>query len=134
MTFLEKNTDRSTANLRSSNSESMVTQLYRKLAKQPKTKGSYQLHCLRMGTHHQWRPKGLSVLRPVLFIIYINDIDIRLNKLVSMFADNKNITNLMITNHNRMSLKEDLRKISKWSQRWQMPFNVKKCHILQLGT
>ncbi len=33
-----------------------------------------------------------------------------------------------------MSLQEDLRKISEWSQRWEMPFNVNKCHILQVGT
>ncbi len=33
-----------------------------------------------------------------------------------------------------MSLQEDLRKISDWSQRWEMPFNVNKCHILQVNT
>ncbi len=33
-----------------------------------------------------------------------------------------------------MSLQEDLRKISKWCQRWEMPFNVNKCHILEVGT
>ncbi len=33
-----------------------------------------------------------------------------------------------------MSLQEDLRKISEWSQRWEMPFNVNKCHVLRVGT
>ncbi len=33
-----------------------------------------------------------------------------------------------------MSLQEDLRKISDWSQRWKMPFYVNKCHILQVAT
>ncbi len=33
-----------------------------------------------------------------------------------------------------MSLQKDLRKISEWSHRWEMPFNVNKCHILQVGT
>ncbi len=33
-----------------------------------------------------------------------------------------------------MSLQEDLRKISEWSQRWEMPFNVNKCQILQVVT
>ncbi len=27
-----------------------------------------------------------------------------------------------------------MNKISAWSARWEMPFNVKKCHILQVGT
>ncbi len=33
-----------------------------------------------------------------------------------------------------MSLQEVLRKISEWPQRWEMLFNVNKCHILQVGT
>ncbi len=33
-----------------------------------------------------------------------------------------------------MSLHEDLRKISELSQRWEMLFDVNKCHILQAGT
>ncbi len=27
-----------------------------------------------------------------------------------------------------------MNKILAWSARWEMPFNVKKCHILQVGT
>ncbi len=69
-----------------------------------------------------------------MFIIYINDIDVGLNNFISKFADDTKISNLIITDHDRMSLQEDLRKISEWSQRWKMPFNVNKCHILQVGT
>ncbi len=32
------------------------------------------------------------------------------------------------------SLQDDFHKISAWSARWEMPLNVKKCHILQVGT
>ncbi len=78
-------------------------------------------------------PQG-SVPGPVLFIIYINDIDVGLNNFISKFADDTKIGNLIITDHDRMSLQEHLRKISGWSQRWEMPFNVNKCHILQVGT
>ncbi len=73
-------------------------------------------------------------LRPVLFIIYINDIDVRLNNFISKFANDTKLGNLAITDCNRMSLQEDLRKISEWPQRWEMPFNVNKCQILQAGT
>ncbi len=53
---------------------------------------------------------------------------------MSKFADNTKIRNLIINDHDRMSLQEDLRKISECSQRWEMPLNVNKCHVLQLGT
>ncbi len=79
-------------------------------------------------------PVECSVLGPVLFIIYINDIDVGLNNFISKFADDTKIGKSIITDHDRMSLQEDLRKISEWSQRWEMSFNVNKCHILQAGT
>ncbi len=84
------------------------------------------------GTASDWAPvtsgapEG-SALGPVLFIVYINDIDVGLNNFISKFADDTKIGNSVITDHDRMSLQEDLRKISEWSQRWEMPFNINKC-------
>ncbi len=107
--------------------------LVRKLAKQQKAKSSYQFHCLRLDSVTSGVPQG-SVLGPVLFIIYINGIDVGLNNFVSKFADDTKLGNSVITDCDMTSLQEDLRKISEWSQRWEMPFNVKKCQILQVGT
>ncbi len=73
-------------------------------------------------------------LGPVLLIIYINGIDVRLNNLIFKFSDDTKIGNSIITDQDRMSLQEDLRKISEWSKRWEMPLSVNKCHILQVGT
>ncbi len=78
-------------------------------------------------------PQG-TVLGPVLFIVYINDIDLGLNNFKAKFADNTKIGNSVISDSDRRSLQEDLRKISAWSDRWEMPFNPNKCHILQVGT
>ncbi len=78
-------------------------------------------------------PQG-SVLGPVLFIIYINEIDLGLNNFIAKFADDTKIGNSAISDCDRQSLQEDLHKISAWSDRWEMPFNVNRCHVLQLGT
>ncbi len=91
------------------------------------------------GTASDWAPviSGVphgSILGPVLFIVYINDIDIGLNNFIGKFTDDTKIVNSGISDRDRQSLQDDLNKISAWSTRWEMPFNVKKFHILQVGT
>ncbi len=78
-------------------------------------------------------PQG-SVLGPVLFMIYINDIDVGLNNFIGKCADDTKIRNSVIFDRDRQSLQDDLNKISAGSARWEMPFNIKKCRILQVGT
>ncbi len=91
------------------------------------------------GTASDWAPvtsdvpQG-SVLGKVLFIKYINDIDVGLNNFMGKFANDTKIGNSVISDCDRQSLQDDLNQISAWSARWEMPFNVKKCHILQVGT
>ncbi len=70
----------------------------------------------------------------MLFIIYINDIDVGQNNFIGIFADDTKIGNSVIFDRDRQSLQNDLNKISAWSARWEMPFNIKKCHILQVVT
>ncbi len=57
-----------------------------------------------------------------------------LNNFISKFADDMKIGNSIVDECDRLSLQEDLRIISQWSEKWEMPFNVNKCHILHVGT
>ncbi len=66
--------------------------------------------------------------------MYINDIKIALNNSISEIADDTKIRKSLIDDCGRLNLQEDLRKISEWFKRWEMPFLVNKCHIFQLGT
>ncbi len=91
------------------------------------------------GTASGWAPvtSGVpqgSILGPVFFIIYINYIDVGLNNFIAKFTHDTKIGNSVISDCDRKSLQEDLHKISAWFDRCEMPFNVIKCRILQVGT
>ena len=77
-------------------------------------------------------PQG-SVLGPILFAIFINDIPNGLNSLIKIFADDTKAYRAMKTPQDQMTLQEDIDNIYNWSKRWQLGFNLDKCHTLHLG-
>ncbi len=66
-----------------------------------------------------------SVLEPVLFIIYINDINVGLN-FIAKSAYNTKAGKAVISDRDMQSLKEKFCKISAWTVRPKMSFNIKK--------
>ncbi len=75
-----------------------------------------------------------SVLGPLLFIIYINDIGSGVTKNISKLADDTKIGRTIRTGEDARALQEDLNKLSAWSDRWQINFNINKCSVLSIGT
>ncbi len=61
-------------------------------------------------------------------------IDFGLNIFISKFEDDAKIDNVILSEGDKWSLQEDLHKISDWSVKWEMPFNINKCQILQVGS
>ena len=74
-----------------------------------------------------------SVLGPLLFIIYINDLDLGLVSKISKFADDTKMGINADSDAAVKQLQEDLRKVGEWSKKWQMPFNLDKCKIMHIG-
>ena len=80
-------------------------------------------------------PQG-SVLGPMLFIIYIDDIcEVFLGSAVThqLFADDLKLFSTVKTSTNAASLQSTLDRLQQWCTNWQLTINIKKCFVLHLG-
>ena len=77
-------------------------------------------------------PQG-SVLGPILFLIYINDLDNSITSNVLKFADDTKLFRKVNTDGDKQHLQNDLDRLVKWSEKWQMLFNFGKCKCLHTG-
>ncbi len=77
-------------------------------------------------------PQG-SVLGPVLFVIFINDMPEQISSFLSLFADDAKLYAKSSTPEQQSTIQEDLSKLQSWSDIWQLHFNKTKCKTLYLG-
>ena len=85
-------------------------------------------------------PQG-SVLGPLLFLIFINDLPKCTACPVCLFADDSKIyckvprgnKILPKLQGNNELLQKDLDELQRWADTWKMSFNVNKCKIMHLG-
>ena len=74
-------------------------------------------------------PQG-SVLGPVLFLLYINDIVTNIHSQMRLFADDCLIYRPIHSPEDQNILQSDLDKLSAWADVWQMKFNVQKKNVV----
>ena len=67
-------------------------------------------------------PQG-SILGPLFFLIYINDLSDSLLSTVKLFADDTLFSVVNDSNISANKLNKNLQKTSEWAYRWKMPFN-----------
>ena len=79
-------------------------------------------------------PQG-SVLGPLLFLIYINDMpDVISSCEIKLYADDAKIFRSRESTMSRaVGLQHDLTSLQIWCEEWQMQINGSKCSLLQIG-
>ena len=73
------------------------------------------------------------VLGPLLFLIYINDLEDNITSNVLEFEDNTTVFRKVINDGEKQRLQNNLDKLVKWSEKGQMLLNFGKCKCLQTG-
>ena len=78
-------------------------------------------------------PQG-TVLGPILFLIYINDICSNLNPgtKLRLFADDSFLYREIKSNQDNKLLQEDLNTLQRWEMKWKMEFHPNKCQVLRI--
>jgi hypothetical protein len=92
------------------------------------------------GKHSSWMevlsgvPQG-SVLGPILFLIFINDLDaeVRMIEVVKKFADDTKIGKTVQSEEDKLELQRAIDSLTEWAEKWGMAFNVAKCKIMHFG-
>ena len=77
-------------------------------------------------------PQG-SVLGPILFIYYINDMPDIVDCFIKIFADDAKASNEIKEVKDSVLLQDSLNNMSSWTKDWGVDFNCVKCGVMHLG-
>ena len=79
-------------------------------------------------------PQG-SVLGPLLFVIFINDLDNCTEQITTMkkFADDTKLGNVAVSEEDCKRMQDCIDQLLTWADNWCMEFNIKKCKVMHIG-
>ena len=77
-------------------------------------------------------PQG-SVIGPLLFVLYINDLPERINNNIKLYADDTKIMTKIVSEESVVGLQSDLDSAYEWTQEWLVKFNISKCMVMHYG-
>ena len=76
-------------------------------------------------------PQG-SVLGPLLFLLYINDLPENIQSQVRLFTDDTTVYSTVSGLQDSQVLQSDLDSLQCWERTWYMEFNPRKCQVLHI--
>ena len=76
-------------------------------------------------------PQG-TVLGPLLFSLYINDIPLGIDSQIRLFADDCVCYREIRTVEDTLKLQKDIDLLGSWARKWGMRFQPVKCNMMQL--
>ena len=77
-------------------------------------------------------PQG-SMLGPILFVIFINDLPDVVEGQVKIFADDTKLFKAIHSEEDSRELQKDLNSLCDWSDKWILRFNMGMCGIMHYG-
>ena len=89
------------------------------------------------GEHSEWVkmesgvPQG-TVLGPIMFLAFINDLPDAVSSKVRLFADDCVMYRTVKDDNDCNTLQEDLNKLAEWEKKWLMSFNPSKCSTISI--
>ena len=89
--------------------------------------------CSRWATVSAGVPQG-SVLGPLFFLVYINDIADNVRCDIKLFADDTSIFSVVRNDRSSEELNRDLERLRFWSWQWKMHFNADKTEEVIFST
>ncbi len=90
------------------------------------------------GENSGWCPviSGISrgsVLGPLLFVTFINDLPNTVSSNVFLYVDDTKIFNTMKSNVDVQRLQKDLDNLEGWTNVWLLKFHPEKCKHMRIG-
>ena len=76
-------------------------------------------------------PQG-SILGPVFFLLFVNDLPDSVLNSVKLFADDTKLYGHAENTTKCLNIQQDLNKLSAWANNWLLNFNSNKCTVIRI--
>ena len=86
------------------------------------------------GSNSEWidvtsRVPQESILGPLLFLLFVNDLPGWIVSSMKMFADDIKLWHKISCESDKQYLQSDLQTMANWTQEWQLKLNPPKCKV-----